>query len=58
MNRPVDLPLHALDLDEIDLNNSGNESFNAVLDARLSRRSVLRGGVGRRPPAPCSAAWA
>ena len=46
MNRPVDLPVHALDLDEIDLNNSGNESFNAVLDARLSRRSVLRGGVG------------
>jgi uncharacterized protein len=46
MNRPVDLPVHALDLDEIDFNSSGNESFNTVLDARLSRRSVLRGGVG------------
>jgi hypothetical protein len=29
-----------------DFNTSGNESFNAVLDARLSRRSLLRGGVG------------
>ena len=46
MNRPVDLPVHALDLDDIDLNNSGNRSFNAVLDARLSRRALLRGGVG------------
>jgi uncharacterized protein len=32
--------------DEVDLNHSGNPSFNAVLDARLSRRSILRGGVG------------
>jgi secreted PhoX family phosphatase len=45
MNKPVDLPAHAL-LDETDLNTSGNESFNDVLDARLSRRAVLRGGVG------------
>jgi len=35
-----------VDHDEIDLNNSGNESFLTVLDARLSRRSMLRGGVG------------
>ena len=46
MNRPVDLPLHHLDADEADLNRSGNPSFNAVLDARLSRRAILRGGVG------------
>jgi secreted PhoX family phosphatase len=46
MNRPVDLPVHALDLDEIDHNTSGNPSFNAVLDARLSRRAVLCSGVG------------
>lgn len=32
--------------DDIDLNPTGNPSFNAVLDARLSRRSLLRGGVG------------
>ena len=32
--------------DDADLNHSGNPSFNAVLDARLSRRSLLRGGVG------------
>ena len=44
MNRPVDLPLHARD--DADLNTSTNPSFNQVLDARLSRRSLLRGGVG------------
>lgn len=32
--------------DEADLNNSGNETFDAVLSARLSRRGLLRGGVG------------
>ncbi len=44
MNRPADtsVALH----DDDDLNPSGNPSFNAVLDARLSRRSMLRGGVG------------
>jgi secreted PhoX family phosphatase len=46
MNRPTDLPLHHLADDEQDLNTSRNPSFNAVLDARLSRRSLLRGGVG------------
>lgn len=34
------------DRDEVDLNSSGNTDFMSVLDARLSRRSVLRGGVG------------
>ncbi len=32
--------------DDVDHNNSGNETFRTVLDARLSRRSLLRGGVG------------
>jgi len=36
----------SVDHDDIDLNNSGNDSFLTVLDARLSRRSMLRGGVG------------
>jgi secreted PhoX family phosphatase len=44
MNRPVDLPLHTTD--DADLNPSANPSFNEVLDARLSRRGVLMGGVG------------
>jgi secreted PhoX family phosphatase len=38
-------PSHA-DVDDEDLNTSTNASFGDVLDARLSRRSVLRGGVG------------
>jgi secreted PhoX family phosphatase len=42
MNRPIDLPPR----DDADLNTSGNPSFNGVLDARLSRRAVLRGGMG------------
>jgi uncharacterized protein len=46
MNSPKDLPSHFAHHDEIDLNTSGNASFNQVLDARLSRRSILRGGVG------------
>jgi uncharacterized protein len=45
MNRPHDLPAHVMH-DEADLNDSGNASFNQVLDARLSRRAMLRGGVG------------
>jgi len=46
MNAP-DLPraLHRPHDDE-DLNPSANPSFQSVLDARLSRRSILRGGVG------------
>lgn len=48
MNRLVDLPKRALDLfrSEEDSNRSANPSFMEVLDARLSRRSILRGGVG------------
>ncbi len=32
--------------EHLDHNTSGNTDFQAVLDARLSRRSILRGGVG------------
>ena len=46
MNKAVDFPLSALQSDETDHNTSGNADFQSVLDARLSRRSVLRGGVG------------
>ena len=46
MNKAVDLPLSALHADDSDHNTSGNADFQSVLDARLSRRSVLRGGVG------------
>ena len=37
------MPLHD---DDADLNTSGNPEFQTVLSARLSRRSLLRGGVG------------
>jgi uncharacterized protein len=47
VNHPLDLPLvRGADADDVDLNTSGNPSFNAILDARLSRRSILRGGFG------------
>ena len=46
MNRPHDLPARPTLHDDEDLNTSANASFNQVLDARLSRRSLLRGGVG------------
>ena len=46
MNKAVDLPLSVLHTDDTDHNTSGNPDFQSVLDARLSRRSVLRGGVG------------
>lgn len=46
MNKPMDLPGALRHQDDEDCNTSGNPSFNQVLDARLSRRSLLRGGVG------------
>jgi hypothetical protein len=44
MNKPVDLPLRRVD-DE-DSNSSANPHFDSVLQARLGRRSLLRGSVG------------
>jgi secreted PhoX family phosphatase len=35
-----------VDPDEIDHNNSDNETFQTVLQARLARRSILRGAIG------------
>ena len=47
MNKPVDFPVGRLaDHDDENSNTSANPSFSEVLDARLSRRSMLRGGVG------------
>ena len=47
MNAPTERPfaLHSID-DDADLNPSANPTFQSVLDSRLSRRSLLRGGVG------------
>jgi secreted PhoX family phosphatase len=44
MNKPTDFPI-SIDRDDIDSNNSANEHFSAILDARLSRRALLRGGA-------------
>lgn len=44
MNKPTDLPFAPYD-DE-DSNTSANPSFDSVLEARLSRRGLLRGTVG------------
>lgn len=47
MNHPVDLPRSAhLDHDDETSNRSTNPTMSDVLDARLSRRSMLRGGIG------------
>ncbi|NML61446.1 PhoX family phosphatase [Massilia sp. RP-1-19] len=42
MNKPNDLLCH-VDADDIDCNDSPNEHFETILNARLSRRSLLRG---------------
>jgi len=44
VNKPLDLARPA-DHDDIDLNNSSNEQFSTVMNARLSRRNMLRGGA-------------
>ena len=44
MNKPIDLPLASFH-DE-DSNPSSNPSFDQILSARLSRRGLLRGGLG------------
>ncbi|MBD8565605.1 PhoX family phosphatase [Oxalobacteraceae sp. CFBP 8763] len=45
MNKPTDLARHGIDHDDIDLNTSSNEQFSTVMNARLSRRNMLRGGA-------------
>ncbi|MED5619727.1 PhoX family protein [Ideonella sp. BN130291] len=46
MNKRADFPLTEIDPDDIGHNASANPTFDSVLSARLSRRSLLRGGVG------------
>ncbi|ACB33919.1 protein of unknown function DUF839 [Leptothrix cholodnii SP-6] len=45
MNKPTDLPL-SRSFDDENSNTSNNPSFDSVLNARLSRRGLLRGSVG------------
>ena len=46
MNNPSDLPMHAVDFNEENSNTTQNPTFDTILQARLSRRGLLRGGVG------------
>ena len=45
MNKATDLSVIAVDPDDVGYNDSSNAHFSTVLDARLSRRSLLRGGA-------------
>ncbi|QAU35449.1 PhoX family phosphatase [Janthinobacterium sp. 17J80-10] len=45
MNKPKDLPLTHLDSEDIGSNTSNNPEFGEILNARISRRNMLRGGV-------------
>ena len=54
MNKPNDLLCH-VDADDIDCNDSPNEHFNTILNARLSRRGLLRGGFASAATAVLSA---
>jgi secreted PhoX family phosphatase len=46
VNKRIDFPIDKIDPDDIGHNNSANPNFESVLQARLSRRSILRGSVG------------
>lgn len=46
MNKRIDFPIVGFEADHEVTNHSGNPSLMEVLDVRLSRRSILRGGVG------------
>jgi secreted PhoX family phosphatase len=45
MSKSNDKALSFVDPDDIGYNESKNDHFSAILDARLSRRSLLRGGA-------------
>ncbi|RJG01940.1 PhoX family protein [Noviherbaspirillum sedimenti] len=45
MNKPKDLPLTHIDSDDIGHNTSNNSEFGEILNARISRRNMLRGGA-------------
>ncbi|MCZ8092633.1 MAG: PhoX family phosphatase [Acidovorax sp.] len=46
MTQRMDAPAQAVDFNNEDSNTSANPTFESVLGARLSRRGLLRGGVG------------
>lgn len=46
MKNHAQAPLQAVDFNEENSNTSANPTFDDVLQARLSRRSLLRGGAG------------
>lgn len=46
MNDRVNVPQTAVDFNDEDSNTTNNPTFESVLTARLSRRGLLRGGVG------------
>ena len=48
MKKRSELTRTVTDLEETSSNQSANEHFSTVLNARLSRRSLLRGGRRRR----------
>lgn len=45
MNKPIERSAPRIDPDDIGYNDTANAHFDAILDARLSRRSLLRGGA-------------
>lgn len=45
MNKPTDFSLTGIDPDDIGHNESSTEHFSEILQTRLSRRSLLRGGA-------------
>ncbi len=46
MHKRFDLPPDTVDFNEEDSNTSTNPTFDAIVQARLSRRGLLKGGVG------------
>ncbi len=46
MNKPTGLAVQSIDFNEENSNVSANPTFDSILQARLSRRGLLRGGVG------------
>ena len=46
MNKPIDFAALKASFNDEDSNRSDNPHFNAILEARVSRRSLLRGALG------------
>ena len=45
MNKPIDFSLNGIEPEDIGTNESNNEHFSSILQTRLSRRNLLRGGA-------------